>query len=46
MDIVACDSKLVDDLIVVARNGLTVGQSVLERVDAVEHNDAWRESLE
>lgn len=34
--------KLVDDLCVAARRGLTVGQSVLERVDTVEHNEAWR----
>lgn len=32
--------KFADDLCVAARNGLTVGQSVLERVDTVEHNEA------
>lgn len=32
--------KLVDDSCVVARSGLTVGQSVLERVDTVEHKEA------
>lgn len=35
-------AKPVDDLFVAARSGLTVGHSVLERVDAVEDNEAWR----
>jgi hypothetical protein len=29
----------------VARVGLTVGQSVLERVDAVENNEAYKGDL-